>query len=170
MESHIVRGRIIEAAIKLEGNFDLIISRYFCRFDESYNDFIPVILHSREFTFNLKKQVFLFILHKHYDEDMMIKRFLSEHLTKGKKIDSLISDLINIRNKISHHFSVIGESDGEDIIAFYVGTHKRGKTDVNYSEPMSIKDIEKYEQTVNAIVAMIAIMEQDLEIELSKKG
>ena len=33
-----------------------------------------------------------------------------------------------------------------------------------------VTETNRHEQTVNAIVAMIAIMEQDLEIELSKKG
>lgn len=165
-----VRGRILEASIKLEGNFDLIISKYFCNFDDSYNDFISVVLHSREFTFNLKKEVFLFILYKNFNEDALIKRFLLPYLKKGQKIDGLLSEIITIRNKISHQFSVQSDIDGEDIIAFYVGTHKKGETDVRYSEAITLAQIEIYEKSVDAIVELITLIEDELLIQKEEKG
>lgn len=170
LEPYIVRGRILEAAIKLEGNFDLIISKYFCNFDYSYNEFISVVLHSREFTFNLKKEVFLFILYKHFNEDALIKRFLMSYMKKGQKIDGLLTEIISVRNKISHQFSVQSDVGGEEMIAFFVGTHRKGITDVKYSDAITISLIEDYEKSIDALVELITFIEDELLIQKEEKG
>lgn len=169
LEPYFVRGKILESAVNLEGSLDLIISKYFCRFTDLYHEFIPVVLHSKEFTFSLKKEVFLYILHKNFNETFLIKEYLNDFIVnKDQKIDNLLSKSISIRNEAAHNFSQNGENEkGEDIIVFFIGTHKSGQTDVKYKSHFTITEIEHYLKMNQALNKMIIYMEEELEKKTS---